>query len=160
MNSDDKIKGGIISDFSNYLKQHNLRQTRERAAIVEAIASYPKRISANDLHAQFEHSGFYISRATVYNTLDLLVDAGVVKRFVTDHDSPAMYERVSDSLPRLRLVCNECGSIKEVKDAEIISILTRRRFGKFQTSYFDLNVIGLCLKCQRRRNKLLKAKQK
>ncbi|MCH5245980.1 MAG: transcriptional repressor [Muribaculaceae bacterium] len=160
MNGDDKIKSGIISGFNAYLKKHRLRHTRERDAIVEAVASCTRRISVNDMHVQFEQSGFHISVATIYNTFGHLVKAGLLKRHIVNRESAVLYERVVDKLPRLRMVCGECGSVREVKDTELATLMLRRRFDKFQVSHYEMNVVGVCLKCQRRRNKLLREKNK
>lgn len=127
--------------------------TSERLAIADIVAYREERFTVEQLNEELEHVNFHVSLATVYNTVNLLVEAGIVRLWATDATGTGVYERAERVPPRVKLVCSDCGSIKEVRDDELASLLVRRRYGKFGIAHFDLRAVGLCLKCQRRRKR-------
>jgi Fur family ferric uptake transcriptional regulator len=60
-------------DFANYLKKVNLRSTEQRYEVLNAIFEIDGHFGAEDLFIQMKNQGKKISRATVYNTLDILL---------------------------------------------------------------------------------------
>ncbi len=62
---------------------HNLRCTDQRLALYEALASTTSHPTADELHRMVSHPDQPVSRATVYNTLDAFVDAGLCRRMPT-----------------------------------------------------------------------------
>ena len=60
--------------FSDYLKGQNLRQTRERVMIFEEVYASDDHFDADELYLRLKQAGIAVSRATVYNTLDLLIE--------------------------------------------------------------------------------------
>lgn len=147
--SDDKAKTAAIATFTQYLQRHKLRKTPERFAILEKVFDMSSHFSIDSLHSRLVDESYHVSRATVYNTIELLIDAGLVRRHTFGSQSP-QYEKIAGLSKHYHLVCTRCGKIKEIKDNEIDDILNTRRFGKFHPAYVDLNVYGLCATCQRR----------
>ena len=68
--------------FSAHLEQRELRKTAERFAILEEIYSRTDHFEAEQLYLDLKDKKINVSRATVYNTLDLLLDCGLVKASV------------------------------------------------------------------------------
>ena len=66
--------------FTRYLAEKKLRKTEERYAILECICSFPGHFDMRLLHQKLEEMNFHVSRATVYNTVDVLVDSGLIVR--------------------------------------------------------------------------------
>lgn len=66
--------------FTRYLAEKKLRKTEERYAILECICSFPGHFDMCLLHQKLEEMNFHVSRATVYNTVDVLVDSGLIVR--------------------------------------------------------------------------------
>ena len=66
--------------FSAYLERKNLRKTPERFAILKEIYSLNGHFDVDSLYLGMKQKNFQISRATVYNTLDLLVETDLVGR--------------------------------------------------------------------------------
>src|SRR5438045_3919510 len=64
--------------LSQYLKERKLRPTRERFLLLEQILHTNGHFDADQLFASLANKGLKASRATVYNTLDLLVDCGLI----------------------------------------------------------------------------------
>lgn len=93
--------------------------------------------------------GYHVSRATVYNTMEILVDAGLVRRH-NFGSTPAQYEKVAGITNHHHLVCTQCGKVREVKDAEIDRLLSSKRYTSFHPAYADLYIYGVCSRCARR----------
>ena len=66
--------------FEAFLRTRKLKLTRERLVILAAIFRQEHHFDAESLHADLRTEGGDISRATVYRTLDLLVQAGLVRK--------------------------------------------------------------------------------
>ncbi len=147
--SDEKTKTAALSAFTQYMSQHRLRKTPERFAILEKVFDMNTHFSIDSLHAALDADGYHVSRATIYNTIELLTKCSLVRRHTFGNHSP-QYEKITGLTKHYHLICSRCGKVKEVKDAEIDALLNARRFGKFQPLYADLNIYGLCGACQRK----------
>ncbi len=147
--SEEKTKSAAIATFTQYMTQHKLRRTPERFAILAKVFETPCHFSIDSLHSTLEDGGYHVSRATIYNTIELLIKCGLVRRHTFGNQSP-QYERIVGFTKHYHLVCSMCGKIREVKDAEIDMLLNDRRFGKFTPRYVDLNIYGLCGTCMRK----------
>lgn len=147
--SDDKMKSAARTAFTQYMTQHRLRKTPERFAILEKVFDTTSHFSIDVLHTALENDGYHVSRATVYNTIELLIEAGFVRRHTFGNQSP-QYEKITGITKHYHIICSQCGKVKEIKDAEIDQILSTRRYGKFHPIYVDLNVYGICATCQRK----------
>lgn len=66
--------------FTEYLTEKKLRKTEERYAIFKEICAFPGHFDMCMLSDRLEQDNFHVSKATLYNTLDVLVDAGLVVR--------------------------------------------------------------------------------
>ena len=93
-----------------------------------------------------------VSRATIYNTVDLLVDAGLIRKHQFGYN-PAQYEKSYNMVSHHHLICTKCGKVQEVKDQELLNVLANKKFGKFTTSYYALYVYGLCNRCNQAERK-------
>lgn len=150
MNSDDKISLVASGAFTRYLRGRRLRKTPERFIVLDKVMATDGHFVIESLHEAIEADGLHLSLGTVYNTIELLVDAGLVRRY--SFGSPqAQYERVTTiGGDHHHLVCTQCGSVKEIKDPEITRQLQARRYQAFRPDYFDLTVYGICSRCQRK----------
>lgn len=151
--NDEKSKELARATFSAYLESRKLRHTTERDIVLEKVLEMPDNFSVDSLHASLAQAEM-VSLATVYNTMQLLTGAGIVRRHTFDGTS-SRYERASPANENicLHLVCTECGKIKAVKDTEISRAINSRRFPTFHTAYFTLCIYGVCSRCARRLKK-------
>lgn len=150
MNTDDKI--GLVASgaFSRYLRGRRLRKTPERFMVLDKVMAMDGHFVIDTLHSAIESDGLHVSLGTVYNTIELLVDAGLVRRY-SFGDSRAQYEKVTAiGSCHHHLVCTQCGSVKEIKDREITRQLQSRRYRAFRPDYFELTIYGICTRCQRK----------
>ena len=137
----------IVEEFDKILKENGKRRTPERFVILECVLEFAKQFTVEDLIVAVAAKNFFVSKATIYNTVLLLVEAGVLRHFSVDNRSH--YERV-DNVYYIHLKCQECNKVKLVKDTNFIAYMNARKFAAFTKSYYNLTVYGICNDCARR----------
>jgi len=135
--------------FSEFLKRRGLKTTRERTALFDEIFSTHRHFDAEDLVLRMRERGAKISRATVYRTLELLHDCGLVGR-VRLNEEKYRYERLRKGEHHDHLVCTSCGKVIEFVDRAI----ERRQEAVCRAHDFSLTshthqIRGLCASCRR-----------
>lgn len=155
--AEEKLRITARVAFTDYLKTKKLRKTPERYAILDKVFDVTEHFDVDTLCSSLEEDSYHVSKATVYNTMELLVNCGLVRRHQFG-PQPAQYERVAGMTNHLHLVCTQCRKIKEVKDPELVNFMNARRYPSFAIAYFALYVYGLCASCSRK-NKREKAKE-
>jgi Fur family ferric uptake transcriptional regulator len=144
----------MTETLSAYLAEKNLRKTKERDTIFYEICNFPGHFDIHTLQQKIKDARFTVCKATLYNTLELLVDAGLIIRHKID--SKSVYELRKKAETHLHLICTRCNSIRKIKSptslATSINALSRR----FSVEYFSLYVYGLCDKCKNKALKELK----
>lgn len=151
---DSKNTTNLGSAFSAYLKTNGLRETFERKVIVEAVSERDGHFDLDALSNSIERKGKHISRATLYNTISLLIKADLVRR-QQFADGQYHYNSIS-SLPsgnQLHLICNVCGKVTDLRNNTVIKELDNMKFGSFSPEYISLSVYGTCARCARRQRK-------
>ena len=152
--ADSKNMTGLNSAFLAYLKKNGLRETFERKAIVESVAEYKGHFSLEELSDSIMLKGKRISRATLYNTISLLVKAGLVRR-QQFADGRYHYD-CTLALPsgnQLHLICTVCGKVTDLRNNSVIKELGNMKFGSFAPDYISLSVYGTCSRCARRQRR-------
>ena len=137
----------VVRKFSDYLDQHSMRKTTERYAILEHIMNINGHFTIEELQQIMDGDGFRVSRSTVYNTVELLIDAKMLRRHVFE-GMQAQYERIG--MPHTHLICTTCGKVKEVRDPNFAAFMNARRFNAFNTDHYSLYVYGTCSTCARK----------
>jgi Fur family ferric uptake transcriptional regulator len=95
---------------------------------------------------------YRVSLATVYNTLDLLLDCGLIIKHPFVSQS-AQYEKTFGNVIHSHLICTKCGSIKEFSDKKIRKAIQSKTFTSFDVSHYSLYLYGLCKVCRTSRKK-------
>ncbi len=152
--ADDKLQVTARETLTTFLKGRRLRKTPERYAILEKVFGFDEHFKIETLREQMDKDSYHVSRATLYNTMQLFVEAGLVRKHQFENQ-PAQYERVIGQPigNHHHLICRHCGKVKEVKDPEFVKILETRRYRTFKTEFFSLYVYGTCSSCQRKLKK-------
>lgn len=150
--SDEKSKIAARAALSQYIHSKKLRKTPERYAILDKVFDISEHFSIEMLYSALEEDGFHVSKATLYNSIQLFIECGLLRKHQFDGKS-AQYERSARVGNHHHLICTQCGNIKEVKDASLVSMLNSRKYPAFHTSYFALYVYGICSRCQRKNKK-------
>lgn len=144
----------VISIFSTYLEQNSFRKTPERFAILEEIYKRSDHFDAEALYIHMKTQNYRVSRATVYNTLDLLVNCDLVKKHQFGKNL-AQYEKSYGYKQHDHLICENCGKVLEFCDPRIQQI--KDMMGdllKFEVTHHSLNLYGKCQgACEKTRKK-------
>lgn len=156
---EEKSKIIARNKLTLYLESKKLRKTPERYAILDKVFSCNTHFDIMALYKKMEEASYHVSRATIYNTMDLLTECGLVRKHQFGNQQ-AQYEKVCDTTNHHHLICTECGKIKEVKDSEFIKYMNTIKYPSFSTSYFMLYVYGICNSCARKLKKKSNLKTK
>jgi Fur family transcriptional regulator, ferric uptake regulator len=146
------VKKKVKKVFLEYLEGHQLRKTPERFAILEEIYSRTDHFDAEALYNEMLRKNYPISRATVYNTLELLQKCALIKKhqFGTQQ---ALYEKSYGFGQHDHIICVECHQVVEFCDPRIQQISnTMGQLLDFKIEGHSLTMIGLCGSCRRKQN--------
>lgn len=134
--------------FMSYLGEHSHRVTSGRFRVFEGALKEPGHFDADGLYLKLRTRNEKVSRATVYRTLDLLVEAGFLSRMHTENQ--AIYEVVRGRGHHDHLVCTRCGTTLEVF-SESLELAQEElcRQNDFLPLSHTLRVEGLCSTCRK-----------
>ncbi len=130
--------------FAEHLERAKQRKTPERFAILEEIYRRTDHFDAEALYIHMKTQSYRVSRATVYNTLDLLVHCHLVTRHQFGSNL-ARYERAFGRHQHDHLICTQCGRVLEFCDPRIQQI--KDMMGElfaFEVESHSLNLYGRC----------------
>jgi Fur family ferric uptake transcriptional regulator len=136
-----------LDRFEKFLEAKALRLTDARAAIVEAALARSGHYPIEDLIADLKRLGIRGSKATVYRTLPLLAEAGIVKPAIVAGDSKS-YETTWGADHHDHLVCGRCGKVVEF-GFEAFEILQREVAGRygFRLDNHHHELVSTCPDC-------------
>lgn len=107
--------------FSAYLENKGLRKTPERFTIIEEIYNRNDHFDVEELYISMKTKRFQISRATVYNTLDVLVECDLVTKHQFGRNI-AQYEKSYGRRQHDHIICTDCNHVTEFCDPRIQNI--------------------------------------
>ncbi|MDR0574890.1 MAG: transcriptional repressor [Tannerella sp.] len=150
--------------FSDYLRNKKLRNTAERDAIFTAVCQTKDPFTIETIRQQLENTNFHVSRASVYNTIELLLDAKIVVRHQFT-SAIVQYELKDIAEQHNHVICTHCGTVSKIKNDKLSVFLADYKIPKFTPEYYSLYFYGVCSKCKFRmtqekaqRNKKTKTK--
>ena len=129
------------------LAESGLRSTRQRATVLAELLAEPDDVTAQQLHERLRARGERLGLATVYRTLGLLADEGLVD--VLSHRPGELCYRRCAAGHHHHLVCSECHRVVELVECELGAWLDRvaGEHGFVATGH-RLEVAGLCAACR------------
>jgi Fur family ferric uptake transcriptional regulator len=139
----ERIPSALIEE----LQSRGMRVTPQRAIIFEAIEKLEGHITAEEIFEQVQKVNPYVSLATVYRTLELLLELNLINQ--TNFGRSQAYFALKDHGPHHHLVCSECGFIEEFSDKIFDSVRAEldKQYG-FHAHTDHLSIFGICKKCQ------------
>ena len=135
--------------FLAFLETKNLRITAPRCAIIDAAFGTEDHFTAEQLLEKSRRLDPSVSRATVYRTLDLFVECGLVRRHRLGGRGH-VYEHVHAGQRHDHLVCSECGRVVEFVSPGIEALQAEicRAHG-FEHEIHSMQIQGVCTSCAR-----------
>jgi Fur family ferric uptake transcriptional regulator len=123
MNNNLELQEKVLSIFSAYLVQNGHRKTPERFAILSEIYGYNGHFDVETLYEKMKSNNYRVSRATLYNTIELLLACNLVTKHQFGKNL-AQYEKAHGSKQHDHLIFTDSNEVKEFCDPRIQQIKT------------------------------------
>lgn len=125
------------------------RVTRQRLIVADALVRAGRQLTAGELYERLRSTKPSLGRATVFRTLDRLVDAGVARRLELDGH---IYAYVAcEPEHHHHLSCTECGKVEEIPESWVAPFADRAsRHRNFEIDDARLDFYGRCAECRTR----------
>ncbi len=150
----------VVEIFKQYLAENSLRKTPERFKILEEIYLQDGHFTIDELYFMMKSKNYRVSRATLYNTVELLIECKLIKKHQFN-SKINFYEKAYKSSQHDHLVCIECGKIVEFCDPRIYEIEKDiSELYNFKIANHELYLFGLCSECTQKKEENLKSEKK
>ena len=139
------MDAGVQDRLDDFIRSKGLRRTGQRDVIIQTVFSKDEHFTAEELFERVRHNSADISRATVYRTLGLMVDAGLLRE-IDLGDAPTTYDpNFLEKPTHNHLVCIDCGRVVEFEDShiELLNDCVTRRLG-FKPVRQSLKIEATC----------------
>lgn len=137
-----------ITRFKKFLKNKGLKLTSARTAVLNQILWFPGHFEPEAIYLKLKGSGLPASRASVYRTLNLLVESSLVEK-VTTTETGTVYELSAGHTHHDHLICDSCGEMIEFYSEKIESLQQEIcRQNRFIGDTHSLVIRGACEQCR------------
>ncbi len=135
--------------FRDYVQSKGLKFTPERQAILNHVFECQRHFEAEELLIDMRKNNKRVSKATIYRTLALLVNSGILREVIFG-EKHAHYEHVYGHEHHEHLVCIGCGKIIEFTDERIEKFQEEVCVeNKFKADSHKFQIMGYCEDCDK-----------
>jgi Fur family ferric uptake transcriptional regulator len=143
----ESVIKSVTRILDNYLEVTHHRKTPERYTILRAIYSNKGHFTLDELKELLAVKyDFPVSRATIYNTLNLFLEIRLVMRHRLQ--GATRYEAYYGNNNHCHQICTLCGKVTEISSPEIVALIDNIHLKRFRKDGFNLYVYGVCSTCQ------------
>ena len=144
------MDAGIRERLDEFIRRKGLRRTNQRDAVISSVFSKDEHFTAEELYERVRKKHPDVSRATVYRTLLLLVEADLLRAIDLGENQTTYDPNFHDKPSHNHLLCIDCGRVVEFEDAHIdlLNDCVTRRLG-FKPLRQTLKIEGSCEQLRR-----------
>ena len=133
-----------MKNYTNTLRQHNLKATPQRLAIVDALFIHG-HMNTESLYLMMLEKFSSISLATIYKNINLMIEKSFIQEVKLPH-AKSVYELTKTS--HSHLLCKKCGAIEDVEINLDKFVHEISKTNQFQIDKTDFVLSGNCKNCQ------------
>jgi Fur family transcriptional regulator, ferric uptake regulator len=140
----ENIKQSVKKIFSDYLEKNHHRKTPERFEVLDEVYSMNEHFDVEHLYKAMKSKKSHVSRATIYNTIDLLLESNLITKHQFGKNL-ALYEKSYAYKQHDHLICDDCEHVFEFCDPRIQQIQSMMGdLLKFNITHHSLHLFGKC----------------
>src|SRR3954467_3535649 len=147
----DKAEGtALLERFRRHLREHRQPITRQRELVAQVALLSEDHLSVEAIRRELKQRGEQVGVATVYRTLDLLVQSGLV-RSQEFGEGFKRYEPMPAQTDHEHLICEQCGRVVEFQNERLermLPIIADEH--AFQLARHRVEIYGFCRECRQR----------
>ena len=143
--------------LTRFMVENQMRKTPERYAIMEVVTKMTGHHSTDQILAMMPEK-FHVSRGTVYSTLALLVECGLL--YNHQIDGTTLYENAYQMPAHHHYICTGCSKIWDLHDSSIEQVASKAKTPKFKKMRCSTYIYGICNICQAKLARLKKKIEK
>ena len=138
----------LLERFRRHLRDHRQPVTRQRDQVAQTVFQSEEHISVEEIIRRLRDQGEAVGTATVYRTLELLVESGLVRA----HDFGEGFKRYEPMLAQAHhehLICERCGRVVEFQNERLermLPIIADEH--AFQHRRHRVEIYGVCRECR------------
>ena len=149
MDAEARMSTTTANETLRSLQERGYRITGPRRAVLEAAQAWDGSFTADEILQHLDSSPSPVGRATVFRTLDLLVQQGVLDRLHRPDGCHSYVVSLGHDRHHHHLICSDCGTVVQFEGCIVDTMLgDLSRETSFRISAHWLEVFGICAACQ------------
>lgn len=137
----------LVSPFKAFLKQHGYQLTSERMEIAQVVSLQRRIFTTEGLIAQLKEGGYRQSRGTVYSTVRLLAESGLIVQLPQASEAHYLTSEQASLYAVCR--CRSCGAEVLYRQPRRLQTLRHTTMHRYRLAQPLLIFSGICQRCER-----------